>query len=319
MGCGASSEAKPPAPIGAVGQASGAAAGATEAKAAAAPSSSSGGVFEPEPELVLSEAERHDEIVAGESTVVGGVSAPAAGASEHAAETSQLDGVVDESANVDSLATIADGDGAAAPANQAGASRDGIERGGTWSAQSKFSEKMEFSAAEVDKLAKAFAEKDSDRSGSLDFQEFSAHIGTLGEMSPLLTKRLFAAFDKDRSGTVDQAEFLAGVAACCKGSKEEKMSLAFSVHDVDNDGYLVPEELDAMLRAFVIGSAKLAAQACDVMEIEDLDIDQDVRISSTRCRISRASLLVLIVLTGLFLCVCVFGGAGGDLLEPTVG
>lgn len=31
-----------------------------------------------------------------------------------------------------------------------------------------------------------------------------------------------------------------------------------------------------MLRAFVIGSAKLAAQACNVMEIEDLDIDQDV-------------------------------------------
>ena len=33
-----------------------------------------------------------------------------------------------------------------------------------------------------------------------------------------------------------------------------------------------------MLRAFIIGSAKLAAQACNVMEIEDLDIDQDVRI-----------------------------------------
>jgi hypothetical protein len=41
-----------------------------------------------------------------------------------------------------------------------------------------------------------------------------------------------------------------------------------TVHDVDNDGYLVPEELDAMLRAFVIGSAKLAAQACNVMEVE---------------------------------------------------
>ena len=304
MGCGASSEAKPPAPIDAVGQGSAARAPAeaTEAKAAVAPSSSSSGVFEPEPELVLSEAERHDEIVAGESTVVGGVSADAGGAGERAAETSQLDGVVDESANVESLATIADAAGAAAPATEGGASRDGIETGGMWSAQSKFSEKMDFSAAEVDQLAKAFAEKDSDRSGGLDFQEFSAHIGTLGEMSPLLTKRLFAAFDKDGSGTVDQAEFLAGVAACCKGSKEEKMSLAFSVHDVDNDGYLVPEELDAMLRAFVIGSAKLAAQACNVMEIEDLDIDQDVRINSTRCRTNRACVLVLMVLTGLFLC-----------------
>lgn len=282
MGCGASSEAKPPA--GTQDATAAAPAVAPEAKAVASATLGSPGLFEPEPELRLSEAERHDEIVAGESTVVGGVTTPAGGVGVRV--TSQLDGVADETANVESLATLADGDGAAAAT--AGA---GVERGGTWSAQSKFSAKMEFSVAEVDRLAKAFAEKDSDRSGGLDLQEFSAHIGTLGEMSPLLTKRLFAAFDKDGSGTVDQAEFLAGIAACCKGSKEEKMSLAFSVHDVDNDGYLVPEELDAMLRAFVIGSAKLAAQACDVIEIEDLDIDKDVSVvfALTAQQIARVS------------------------------
>jgi hypothetical protein len=38
-------------------------------------------------------------------------------------------------------------------------------------------------------------------------------------------------------------------------------------------GYLTPGELEAMLSAYLIGSAKLAAEACDVLELEELDLD----------------------------------------------
>lgn len=235
MGCGASSEAKPPSTSAANPDAGGSVASSAaepppsakrseasaEASGAPAPGSA---LFEPEPELKLTKEERHDEIVAGESTVVGGVVASTGNGNDRVSETSQLDRVADESADIENLATISDTSVDVAAATTPSA---GIETGGTWSAQSRFSEKLSFSAAEVDQLAKSFAEKDSDQNGTLDFAEFSAHVGTLGEMSPLLVKRLFATFDKDSSGTIDQAEFLAGIAACCTGSKEEKMSLAF--------------------------------------------------------------------------------------------
>ena len=59
-------------------------------------------------------------------------------------------------------------------------------------------------------------------------------------------------------------------------SVTDKMTLCFSLYDLDEDGYLVPDELEQMLRAYMIGSAKLAAEAVDVMEIDfDEDFDED--------------------------------------------
>jgi hypothetical protein len=160
MGCGASNAAGPPAAAaGAPATSAAPAPAASSAAPAADAAPSSSGLFEPEPELVLTEAERHDEIAAGESTVVGGVTPSSAPAAERVSETSQLDGVADEAANIDGLATVGDAPGdAPAPAPAAK-----VETGGTWSAQSKFSEKMDFSAPQVDALARAFAEKVSEK------------------------------------------------------------------------------------------------------------------------------------------------------------
>eukprot|EP01046_Picozoa_sp_COSAG06_P027577 COSAG06_NODE_2445_length_6866_cov_9.468450_2_plen_212_part_00 len=156
MGCGASNAAGPPAAAAGAPATSAAPAASSAAPAAdAASAESSSGLFEPEPELVLTEAERHDEIAAGESTVVGGVTPSSAPAAERVSETSQLDGVADEAADIDGLATVGDAP-ADAPAPAPAAK---VETGGTWSAQSKFSEKMDFSAPQVDALARAFAEK----------------------------------------------------------------------------------------------------------------------------------------------------------------
>ena len=81
------------------------------------------------------------------------------------------------------------------------------------------------------------------------------HIGTLGEMSPLLVKRLFAVFDKGNIGTVDQHTGVHGPSLLLLRRLEGgKHGAGFTVHDVDNDGYLVSEKLGAMLRAYVIGT-----------------------------------------------------------------
>jgi Ca2+-binding EF-hand superfamily protein len=100
-------------------------------------------------------------------------------------------------------------------------------------------------------------------------------LSELASISPLLGRRLFAVFDKDGSGTVEWQEFMAGMSGCCSAAPEEKFALCFQLYDLDGDGFLVPAELDAMLSAYIIGSAKLAAEACDVMELEELDMDAE--------------------------------------------
>ena len=136
--------------------------------------------------------------------------------------------------------------------------------------------KLSFSAAEVESLSDKFkTSMDADSSGSLDLAEFQQQLSGLANVSPLLGRRLFAVFDKDGSGTIEWQEFMAGLSGCCSASPAEKMALCFQLYDLDGDGFLVPSELESMLSAYIIGSAKLAAEACDVMELEELDLEAE--------------------------------------------
>ena len=131
-----------------------------------------------------------------------------------------------------------------------------------------------FNAAQVTQLLGKFRLSDRDTSSGWTFR-VSSTGGLTGAMSPLLVRRLFQICDTDGSGSIDQREFLVGLSACTAGTKEQRLSLAFDVHDLNGDGYLVTEELEAMLSSYVIGSAKLAVEACNVVELEDKDLLQD--------------------------------------------
>ena len=48
--------------------------------------------------------------------------------------------------------------------------------------------------------------------------------------------RLFDAFDSDNSGTIDFKQFVIGLNKTSKGTKRDKIELAFSVYDVDGSG-----------------------------------------------------------------------------------
>ncbi|GMF28972.1 unnamed protein product [Phytophthora fragariaefolia] len=61
----------------------------------------------------------------------------------------------------------------------------------------------------------------------------------------LILNRLFVIFDEDRNGSVDFCELCSGLSVLCGGSREEKVRAAFSLYDLNQDGFI---SLDEMVR-----------------------------------------------------------------------
>ncbi|KAF1780263.1 EF-Hand 1, calcium-binding site [Phytophthora cactorum] len=61
----------------------------------------------------------------------------------------------------------------------------------------------------------------------------------------LILNRLFVIFDENHDGTVDFCELTSGLSVLCGGSREEKVRAAFSLYDLNQDGFI---SLDEMVR-----------------------------------------------------------------------
>ncbi|KAM5299500.1 calcineurin subunit B type 2 [Ctenodactylus gundi] len=106
-----------------------------------------------------------------------------------------------------------------------------------------------FSHDEIKRLSKSFKKLDLDKSGSLSVEEFMS----LPELqhNPLV-RRVVNIFDTDGNGEVDFKEFIMGTSQfSVKGSEEQKLRFAFSIYDLDKDGYISNGELFQVLKMMV--------------------------------------------------------------------
>ncbi|KAK9321177.1 hypothetical protein V1517DRAFT_327204 [Lipomyces orientalis] len=129
-----------------------------------------------------------------------------------------------------------------------------------------------FSAEEVDRLRKRFMKLDRDSSGTIDRNEFLA-IPAIAT-NPLAS-RLIAIFDQDAGGDVDFQEFLTGLSAfSSRGGSDEKLKFAFSVYDMDKDGYISNGELFIVMK-MMVGSNLKDQQLQQIVDKTIMEADRD--------------------------------------------
>lgn len=68
--------------------------------------------------------------------------------------------------------------------------------------------------------------------------------GSADEASAVqVIERLFVIFDSDQNGIIDHKELASGLSVLCAGSKEDKVRAAFTLYDLNSDGFISLHEM----------------------------------------------------------------------------
>ncbi|XP_051026521.1 lysophosphatidylcholine acyltransferase 2B-like [Acomys russatus] len=87
----------------------------------------------------------------------------------------------------------------------------------------------------------------SSKGGKMGIEEFSSYL-KLPISEPL--RQLFALFDRNQDGTIDFREYVIGLTVLCNPANTEKiLQMSFKLFDLDEDGYIIEQELTTILRA----------------------------------------------------------------------
>ncbi|GLT34999.1 hypothetical protein SLA2020_094840 [Shorea laevis] len=131
------------------------------------------------------------------------------------------------------------------------------------------------SGDEIVGLQEMFNNMDTDRSGTITFEELKTGLARLGSrLSDAEAKQLMDAADVDKNGTIDYNEFITATMHRHRLEKEENLYTAFQYFDTDGSGFITREELRQALNQYGMGDDATIDEILD-----DVDTNKDGRIN----------------------------------------
>ncbi|ESQ38126.1 hypothetical protein EUTSA_v10028617mg [Eutrema salsugineum] len=130
------------------------------------------------------------------------------------------------------------------------------------------------SEEEIKDLKTTFEKMDTDKNGSITYEELKTGLHRLGsKLSEAEVKELMEAADVDRNGTIDYIEFISATMHRHRLERDEHLHKAFLYFDKDGSGHITKEELEIAMKEHGMGD-----EACAKEIISEVDKDNDGRI-----------------------------------------
>ncbi|CAK7351201.1 unnamed protein product [Dovyalis caffra] len=107
---------------------------------------------------------------------------------------------------------------------------------------------------EIKGLKAMFTNMDTDKSGTITYEELKTGLARLGsKLSEAEVKQLMEAADVDGNGTIDYIEFISATMHRYKLERDEHLFKAFQYFDKDSSGYITRDELESAMKEYGMG------------------------------------------------------------------
>ncbi|KAK4744107.1 hypothetical protein SAY87_010419 [Trapa incisa] len=128
---------------------------------------------------------------------------------------------------------------------------------------------------DIQGLKAMFANMDTDKSGTITYEELKTGLARLGsKLTEAEVRQLMDAADVDGNGTIDYIEFITATMHRHKLERDDHLYKAFQHFDKDNSGFITRDEIEMAMREYQMGDEATIKEI-----IAEVDTDNDGKIN----------------------------------------